>query len=101
MAQQQIDMKNAVITALKKILAEVEAYAVLPEPASPECQTMGDQWDIKFDALTEKKRRAVNLARLVLPPEVEAVLDSIDKAAFERQQGIGPKGELTICPQEK
>lgn len=82
----QVDLKGTVIASLQKILAEIEAYEVLPKPASKEAAAMGAQWDVKFDELTEKKRHAVNLTRILLPPEVGVVIDAIDKAAYYRQQ---------------
>jgi hypothetical protein len=84
----EYDFKSGVITALQKILAEIEAYEVLPYPGSDEAVAMGAQWGVKFDGLTEKKRRAVNLTLILLPPDVKEIIGSIEQAVYDRQQSI-------------
>ncbi len=84
----EYDFKSGVIATLKKILTEIETYEVLPRPGSDEATAMGAQWDVKFDELTEKKRRAVNLTLILLPPDVSAIVDTINQATYDRQQGV-------------
>lgn len=81
-------MKDSVIASLKKILVEIEAYEVLPNPGTPEAIAMGNDWDVKFDEITKKRQEAVNLTLLLLPPDVSNVVDAIHDAAFYRHHGI-------------
>jgi len=81
-------LKDSVNASLKKILAEIEAYRVLPNPGTPEAVAMGNDWDAVFDEITKKRQEAVNLTLLLLPPDVSEVVDAIHDAAFYRQQGI-------------
>ena len=81
------DLKGSVIAALQGMLAEIEGYEVLPDPGTAEAIEMGLWWDIRFDALTEKKQQAVNLSLMLLPPDAGAVIAAIEKAVYERQQG--------------
>lgn len=85
---EQYDFKDSVITTLKKILTEIEAYEVLPDPGSPEADAMGEEWRAKFDEINEKKLRAINLTVILLPSDVGEIVTSIKQAAHDRQMGV-------------
>lgn len=81
------EFKQQVMDHLHRMLSEIEAFPVLPEPSSEEAAAMGEAWGTTFQEIKDKEYAAVHVTLLLLSPDVRALVDDIKAAAHIRLMG--------------